>query len=111
MLWIIEKVDKTLSENFLGTVNDFKVGYTDCIGTACHVNKKLKYVFMKINVDEKCTGKQTSGVEKNAFTVLMASSAGTCGTTKRPEKILSDGARFTSKTYCIRNILSIVLVV
>ena len=47
------KVDVTLSERALGTTYDFLVGYMENISTACNFNNKLKYVFLKLNMDTK----------------------------------------------------------
>lgn len=91
---LVKNTIKRVSVNALGTVNDFTVGYTDTIDTACQFNNKLKYVFLKINTDAKCREK-TSTEERNAFTVLMSSSV---TNTKCPLKISEDGARFTRKS-------------
>ena len=47
------KVDVTLSESALGTTDDFVVRYMESISTACYFNTKLKYVYLKLNIDTK----------------------------------------------------------
>ena len=89
------KVDVTLSERALGTTDDFVMGYMKNILTACYFNNKLKYVFLKLNIDTKCQSGETES-KKNAFTVLMSSAV--FQNTKWPVKIPEDGLRFTRKS-------------